>query len=111
MTRSAPVLFGSLAGAGFGGSGEPSAAVSWIKIGLGVLLLLLAVRQWRGRPKPGTDAALPGWMSAMDSLTPAKAVPAVGGQPEESADVHRGGSGDRLGLHLRTPFLEQAVGT
>ena len=67
-------VFTALAGAGFGGSGEPSAAVSWIKIGLGALLLLLAVRQWRGRPKPGTDAALPGWMSAMDSLTPAKAT-------------------------------------
>ena len=29
--------------------GEPSAAASWIKIGLGVLLLLVGVRQWRGR--------------------------------------------------------------
>jgi threonine/homoserine/homoserine lactone efflux protein len=67
-------VFTALTGAGFGGSGEPSAAVSWIKIGLGVLLLLLAGRQWRGRPKPGTDAALPGWMSAMDSLTPARAT-------------------------------------
>ena len=40
----------------------------------GVLLLLLAVRQWRGRPKPGAEAALPGWMSAMDSLTLPKAA-------------------------------------
>jgi threonine/homoserine/homoserine lactone efflux protein len=67
-------VFTALAGAGFGGSGEPSAAVSWIKIGLGVLLLLLAVRQWRGRPKPGADAALPKWMSAIDTVTPAKAA-------------------------------------
>jgi threonine/homoserine/homoserine lactone efflux protein len=66
--------FTALAGAGFGGSGEPSAAASWIKIGLGVLLLLLAVRQWRGRPKPGAEATLPGWMSAMDTLTLPKAA-------------------------------------
>jgi threonine/homoserine/homoserine lactone efflux protein len=67
-------LFTALAGAGFGGSGQPSAAASWIKIGLGVLLLLLAVWQWRGRPKPGEEAALPGWMSAMDTFTLPKAA-------------------------------------
>ncbi|MER7251811.1 GAP family protein [Kribbella sp. NPDC000426] len=67
-------VFTALANAGFGGSGEPSAAVSWIKIGLGVLLLFVAFRQWRGRPKPGTTAALPGWMSAMDSFTLPKAA-------------------------------------
>jgi threonine/homoserine/homoserine lactone efflux protein len=64
----------ALAGAGVGGSAEPSAAVSWIEIVLGALLLLLAVRQWRGRPKPGADATLPGWMSAMDSFTLPKAA-------------------------------------
>jgi len=69
----ATTVFTALAGAGFGGSGEPPAAVSWIKIGLGVLLLL-AVRQWRGRPKPGAQADLPKWMSAIDTVTPAKAV-------------------------------------
>jgi threonine/homoserine/homoserine lactone efflux protein len=68
----ATTVFTALAGAGFGGSGEPPAAVSWIKIGLGVLLL--AVRQWRGRPKPGAQADLPKWMSAIDTVTPAKAV-------------------------------------
>jgi threonine/homoserine/homoserine lactone efflux protein len=70
----ATTAFTALAGAGFGGSGEPSAAVSWIKIAVGVLLILLAVRQWRGRPKPGADAALPKWMSAIDTVTPVKAV-------------------------------------
>ncbi|TCO17202.1 Sap-like sulfolipid-1-addressing protein [Kribbella steppae] len=67
-------VFTALAGVGFGDSDEPSAAVSWVKIGLGVLLLLLAARQWRARPKPGTAAALPGWMSAMDSFTLPKAA-------------------------------------
>ncbi|MEV6491933.1 GAP family protein, partial [Actinoplanes sp. NPDC051633] len=35
----------ALAAAGFGGSDEPSSAVSWLKMGLGVLLLILAVQQ------------------------------------------------------------------
>jgi threonine/homoserine/homoserine lactone efflux protein len=70
----AAAVFTALAGAGFGGSGEPSAAASWTKIGLGVLLLLLAVRQWRGRPESGADAALPGWMAAMDTFTLPKAT-------------------------------------
>ncbi len=43
--------------------------VATVKILLGVLLLLLALRQWRGRPKPGEAAALPKWMSAIDQMT------------------------------------------
>ena len=45
-----------------------------IKIVLGVLLLLVAVRQWRGRPTAGQAAALPKWMSAIDSMTFGKAL-------------------------------------
>ncbi len=41
----------------------------WIKILLGVGLLFLAVRQWRGRPKPGEEPALPKWMTAIDTMT------------------------------------------
>ena len=41
----------------------------WIKIVLGVGLLFLALRQWRGRPKPGEEAALPKWMAAIDTMT------------------------------------------
>jgi threonine/homoserine/homoserine lactone efflux protein len=52
----------------------PSTAVSWIKLVLGLLFLVLAVGQWRGRPKPGMDPELPGWMKAIDSFTPGKAV-------------------------------------
>jgi len=40
-----------------------------IQLILGVLLLLLAVRQWRSRPKHGEEPALPKWMSAIDSMT------------------------------------------
>lgn len=40
-----------------------------IKIILGALLLLLALRQWRSRPTSGEAAALPKWMDAIDSMT------------------------------------------
>ncbi len=60
--------------AGLSGASEPSSAASWFKIVLGALLLLLAGRQWRGRPAPGETAALPKWMSAIDSFTLARAA-------------------------------------
>ena len=50
--------------------GEPSATSSWIKIVLGVLLLLLGARNWRGR---NAERATPKWMSTIDSFTPVKA--------------------------------------
>jgi threonine/homoserine/homoserine lactone efflux protein len=44
-----------------------------IQILLGVALIVLAVRHWRTRPKPGEEPALPKWMSAIDSMTVGKA--------------------------------------
>jgi threonine/homoserine/homoserine lactone efflux protein len=46
---------------------KPVAGV--IKIILGLLLLLLALRQWRSRPRSGQPAELPKWMDAIDSMT------------------------------------------
>lgn len=46
---------------------QPVKAV--IQLVLGALLLLLAVRQWRGRPKAGEEPALPKWMRAIDRIT------------------------------------------
>lgn len=39
-----------------------------IKLVLGGLLLLLAARQWRSRPKAGEEPALPKWMAAIDEM-------------------------------------------
>jgi len=62
-------------GADVGGtSGAPSTAASWIKLVLGVLLLLVGVRQWRGRPRGDEPAPLPTWMAAIDEVTPAKGL-------------------------------------
>jgi threonine/homoserine/homoserine lactone efflux protein len=55
-------------------SGAPSTGSSWLKIILGVALLGLAARQWRGRPQGDTEPEMPKWMQALDSITPAKAV-------------------------------------
>jgi threonine/homoserine/homoserine lactone efflux protein len=44
----------------------------WIKIGLGVLLLLMATKQWRSRPTGDVEPALPTWMKAIDTMTTAK---------------------------------------
>ena len=48
--------------------------MSIVKIVLGVLLLLLAAKQWRGRPRGETQPELPGWMKSIDTFTPAKSA-------------------------------------
>ena len=60
--------------AGVSSSNGPSTAADAIKLTLGVLFLLLAVRQWRSRPGPGEQAPAPKWMAALDSFTPAKSL-------------------------------------
>ncbi|HET9292556.1 MAG TPA: GAP family protein, partial [Actinomycetes bacterium] len=54
--------------------GEPAAWTGWLKLLLGVLALLLAVRQWRGRPAPGSEPQMPKWMASIDRLKPGGAV-------------------------------------
>jgi threonine/homoserine/homoserine lactone efflux protein len=53
--------------------GDPATWVSVLKLALGVLLLLVGVKQWRGRPRDGDTASTPKWMSALDTFTPVKA--------------------------------------
>lgn len=59
--------------AGNTSSGKPSTLSSVLKIIFGALLLLLAARQWRDRPKEGEQGTMPKWMSAIDSFTFVKA--------------------------------------
>jgi Sap, sulfolipid-1-addressing protein len=48
--------------------------IAWGKILFGVLLLLLAARNWRTRPAPGTEPEMPKWMAGIDTLKPGKAL-------------------------------------
>jgi len=65
----------ALAGKGGAGtSGSPATWVSWVKIAIGILLLLVAARQFRSRPKGGEESQMPKWMASMDNTTPIAAV-------------------------------------
>ena len=51
-----------------------SDSISWGKVVIGVLLLLMAVRQWRSRPAPDAAPEMPKWMAGIDSFSPGKAL-------------------------------------
>ena len=46
----------------------------WLQAVLGVLLLVVAARQYRARPQDGDVAPTPKWMGAIESFTPGKAL-------------------------------------
>ena len=47
---------------------EPSTLTGWIKAVLGIILVLLAAKQWRSRPGPGDEPKTPGWMEKIDTM-------------------------------------------
>jgi threonine/homoserine/homoserine lactone efflux protein len=53
---------------------EPATWVEVLKLVLGALLILLAVKQWRGRPRRGAEGELPAWMRTIDTFTPARSL-------------------------------------
>jgi len=55
------------------GSGVPDTWARWLKLLAGLLLLMLAVQQWRRRRTRDDQAALPRWMGALDRFTPVRA--------------------------------------
>jgi threonine/homoserine/homoserine lactone efflux protein len=52
----------------------PADWVNWLELTLGVLLLLVALKQWRGRPTAGENAALPKWMQAINTFKSGRAA-------------------------------------
>ena len=60
--------------AGAATSGSPAPWVGWVKIALGALLLLVAVRQFRSRPRGDGQPAMPKWMAGIDDMKPLAAL-------------------------------------
>lgn len=52
----------------------PNVPRAIVQLVLALLFAVLAVRQWRGRPRPGTTPDLPAWMAAIDQMTFARAL-------------------------------------
>jgi threonine/homoserine/homoserine lactone efflux protein len=61
-------------GASASSNGAPASWVSILKIALGALLVLLAIKQWRGRPQHDAEPDLPSWMKTVDTFTPVKSA-------------------------------------
>lgn len=51
-----------------------SDTIAWGRTVLGALLLLLAARNWRTRPAPGTAPEMPKWIAGIDAMKPVKAL-------------------------------------
>ena len=49
-------------------SGDPATWVSALWLAIGIALVVLGVRQLRGRPRGGEEAAVPGWMRAIEGF-------------------------------------------
>jgi hypothetical protein len=58
-------------------SNDASKIVSLIKLALGLLLVFLAWRRYKKRPRPGEEAPMPKWMTALDRFTVGRSL-AVG---------------------------------
>jgi threonine/homoserine/homoserine lactone efflux protein len=45
-----------------------STSADTVKLVLGLVFLVMALRQWRGRPREGEEPTMPKWMSALDEF-------------------------------------------
>ena len=66
------VVLLAASGASASDHGAPATWVSILKIALGALLVLLAAKQWRGRPRGDAEPELPKWMKTVDTFTPVR---------------------------------------
>lgn len=63
-----------LTGGADDGTSEVARAVAWSKVVLGIALIVLAARKWTGRPRPGDDPVVPGWMAGLTDVAPGRAL-------------------------------------
>ena len=63
-----------LGGDSMGSDTNPSTTSLAIKTALGLLLLIVAVKQWRGRPAAGEEPQMPGWMESISGFSAVQAL-------------------------------------
>jgi threonine/homoserine/homoserine lactone efflux protein len=68
------VVLSVSSGASASDDGTPATWVSVLELVLGLLALLLGVRQFRGRPRGDAKAPTPHWMQDLDRFEPPKAI-------------------------------------
>jgi hypothetical protein len=88
--------------------GQPANWVNWLKLVLGVLLLLVALREWRARPAEGEEVAAPKWMGMIERFTPVKAL--EGGRWFSVVSTRRTCSSS-LAVQLRSRKLASPLGS
>lgn len=61
-------------GTGNDPDGDEATGVDWFKVTIGALFVLMAVRQWRKRPKRGQEPESPRWMATIGSASAGRAA-------------------------------------
>lgn len=74
LTVVGAIVLAVAGGAGADDDAEPATWVDVVKIVLGFLLALVAVRQWRGRPRGGEHADMPKGMQTIERFRPGRSV-------------------------------------
>ena len=59
---------------GVGDDGESGGSRTWLPLVVGLGVLVLAAKQWRGRPQGDEEPVTPKWMDAIDGFSPARAL-------------------------------------
>jgi threonine/homoserine/homoserine lactone efflux protein len=105
-----------------GTRGEPATWVSGIGVLLGIVLLSIALRQWRRRPRGGDEIRMPRWMAALDRTSPRQAAAAgvalsalnpknlLLGVLGAAAIARSGGSADQQAVAYATFVLIATIG-
>src|SRR5262249_18880527 len=92
-----------------GGADDPDSAssdtVNWLQVVLGVVFIVMALRQSRSRPRTGEQHETPKWLATVDRLTPLTSaglgVLLFSGEPQEPRADCGGGGHHRPGRSRR----------
>jgi threonine/homoserine/homoserine lactone efflux protein len=67
------LMLAASSGNATGEAGGPATWVGVLKVVIGVIFLLLGLRTWERRPRPGHEVPPPAWMATIDTFRPGKA--------------------------------------